>query len=246
MSGTITGRIAASTSRPRREPRTVLRSAIGASRTPRQRTGRLRLIEWRATLNACDPVLSSSSRSPLVMNSPDWGQPAPALRALPRPRTQPRGRLDLVRCCRRPVAAAIAGHVETVRWAQRAPAVFQAPDGRQKEIWGYNGQLTGPLIRAKEGDSADQGRQRPGVPHLGALARDPSARNGQMDGVEDVSRPPIPPGLSLSMSFAGAGRNALVPLARRPSVRQWIVRSSRRRRAHSDRFLRSRGSLAHQ
>jgi len=84
----------------------------------------------------------------------------------------------------------------------RAGAFKAAPDGRTKEIWGYNGQLPGQLIRAKEGDTLHikvvnelrvptsihwHGMHQPGT--------------WTMDGVEDVSRPPIPAGSEFDYEF---------------------------------------------
>src|SRR5262245_62173549 len=52
--------------------------------------------------------------------------------------------------CQRPApvssAGAFAGNV------LRAGRFTAAPDGRSREVMGYNGQLPGPVIRAKEGD----------------------------------------------------------------------------------------------
>jgi FtsP/CotA-like multicopper oxidase with cupredoxin domain len=77
----------------------------------------------------------------------------------------------------------------------RAGLFTAAPDGRSREIWGYNGQLPGPVIRAKEGETLRikvvnelkvptsvhwHGMHQPGT--------------WKMDGVEEVSRPPIPAG----------------------------------------------------
>jgi FtsP/CotA-like multicopper oxidase with cupredoxin domain len=77
-----------------------------------------------------------------------------------------------------------------------------APDGREREIWGYNGQLPGPPLRVKEGETLRvkvinelsvptsihwHGMHQPGT--------------WQMDGVEDVSGPPIAPGAEFVYAF---------------------------------------------
>ncbi len=76
------------------------------------------------------------------------------------------------------------------------------PDGRSRQIWCYNGQLPGPLIRAKLGQKLRikvvnhlpvatsvhwHGLHQPGTWH--------------MDGVDKVSREPIPPGQSFVYEF---------------------------------------------
>jgi FtsP/CotA-like multicopper oxidase with cupredoxin domain len=86
--------------------------------------------------------------------------------------------------------------------ALRAGVFTAAPDGRAREVWGYNGQVPGPLLRLKEGERARirvenglrvptsihwHGFQQPGTP--------------DMDGVEGVSREPIAPGASFVYDF---------------------------------------------
>jgi multicopper oxidase len=76
------------------------------------------------------------------------------------------------------------------------------PDGRRRQIWCYNGELPGPLIRAKLGQKLRikvvnhlptatsvhwHGLHQPGTWH--------------MDGVDKVSREPIPPGQSFVYEF---------------------------------------------
>jgi FtsP/CotA-like multicopper oxidase with cupredoxin domain len=76
------------------------------------------------------------------------------------------------------------------------------PDGRNRQIWCYNGQLPGPLIRAKLGQKLRikvvnhlpvatsvhwHGLHQPGTWH--------------MDGVDKVSHEPIPPGQSFVYEF---------------------------------------------
>jgi FtsP/CotA-like multicopper oxidase with cupredoxin domain len=77
-----------------------------------------------------------------------------------------------------------------------------APDGRSREIWGYNKQFPGPEIRAKAGDQLriQVNNQLPdptsihwhGMKQLGTW---------KMDGVTGVSREPIPAGESFTYVF---------------------------------------------
>jgi FtsP/CotA-like multicopper oxidase with cupredoxin domain len=84
----------------------------------------------------------------------------------------------------------------------RAGRFTAAPDGRSREIWGYDGQLPGPLIRAKEGDLLRiKVVNALGVPtsiHWHGMHQPGS---WQMDGVEEVSRPPIPTGAEFIYEF---------------------------------------------
>ena len=83
-----------------------------------------------------------------------------------------------------------------------AQAFSAQPDGRPKEVWGYNGQFPGPEIRVKEGDliRVTVNNQLPvptSIHWHGMKQRD----NWQMDGVTPVSRPPIQPGESFTYEF---------------------------------------------
>lgn len=84
----------------------------------------------------------------------------------------------------------------------RATRFRGAPDGREREIWGYNGQFPGPPIRVKEGETLRvrvindlnvptsihwHGMHQPGT--------------WQMDGVDGVSGPPIAPGAEFVYEF---------------------------------------------
>jgi FtsP/CotA-like multicopper oxidase with cupredoxin domain len=94
------------------------------------------------------------------------------------------------------------GRVDHVLRAGRFQA---APDGRVREVWGYNGQLPGPLLRAKQGArvrirvenalSAATSIHWHGFRQLGTPT---------MDGVEGVAREPIPPGGSFVYDFVAA------------------------------------------
>jgi FtsP/CotA-like multicopper oxidase with cupredoxin domain len=91
---------------------------------------------------------------------------------------------------------------ETAGVVLRAGEFTAAPDGRSKVIWGYNGQLPGPVIRTKEGGTLRikvvnelkvptsvhwHGMHQPGT--------------WTMDGVDQVSRPPIPAGSEFVYEF---------------------------------------------
>jgi FtsP/CotA-like multicopper oxidase with cupredoxin domain len=84
----------------------------------------------------------------------------------------------------------------------RANAFTAAPDGRSKEIWGYNGQLPGPLLRAKEGEmlriKVVNELKVPTSVHWHGMHQ---PGTWQMDGVDAVSRPPIPPGSAFAYEF---------------------------------------------
>jgi FtsP/CotA-like multicopper oxidase with cupredoxin domain len=91
---------------------------------------------------------------------------------------------------------------ETAGPVLRAGHFTAAPDGRSRKVRGYNGQLPGPVIRVKEGDTFRvklvneldvptsihwHGMHQPGT--------------WQMDGVEEVSRPPVPSGAEFVYEF---------------------------------------------
>jgi FtsP/CotA-like multicopper oxidase with cupredoxin domain len=85
----------------------------------------------------------------------------------------------------------------------RAGRFTAAPDGRSREVWGYNGRLPGPVIRVKEGDTLrvkvvnDLGDMPTSV-HWHGMHQ---PGTWQMDGVGDVSRPPIPAGADFVYEF---------------------------------------------
>lgn len=85
----------------------------------------------------------------------------------------------------------------------RAGRFTAAPDGRSREVWGYNGRLPGPVLRVKEGDTLrvkvvnDLGDVPTSV-HWHGMHQ---PGTWQMDGVEDVSRSPIPAGSEFVYEF---------------------------------------------
>jgi multicopper oxidase len=99
--------------------------------------------------------------------------------------------------------------VEVAEAAPDGPVVLRAgrfkaaPDGREREVWGYNGQLPGPVIRAKQGDTL----RVKVVNDLGGLPTSVHWHGMQqpgtwrMDGVDEVSRPPIPAGSDFVYEF---------------------------------------------
>ena len=83
-----------------------------------------------------------------------------------------------------------------------ADAFSGQPDGRPKELWGYNGQFPGPEIRVQEGDLIRVNvKNKLPVPtsiHWHGMKQ---RGNWRMDGVTPVSRPPIEPGESFTYEF---------------------------------------------
>lgn len=84
----------------------------------------------------------------------------------------------------------------------RAVRFSGAPDGRKREIWGYDNQCPGPLIRAKEGDLLRiKVVNELGVPttiHWHGMHQPGTWR---MDGVAGVSQPPFPSGKDFLYEF---------------------------------------------
>jgi FtsP/CotA-like multicopper oxidase with cupredoxin domain len=85
----------------------------------------------------------------------------------------------------------------------RASRFTAAPDGRWREVMGYNGQVPGPTIRVREGETLR-------VKVVNQLGKVPTSTHWhgmhqpgtfQMDGVPDVSRPPIAPGAEFTYEF---------------------------------------------
>jgi FtsP/CotA-like multicopper oxidase with cupredoxin domain len=77
-----------------------------------------------------------------------------------------------------------------------------APDGREREIWSYNGQFPGPLIRVKEDEmlrvKVVNDLKVPTSVHWHGMHQPGTWR---MDGVENVSAPPIAPGAEFVYEF---------------------------------------------
>jgi FtsP/CotA-like multicopper oxidase with cupredoxin domain len=84
----------------------------------------------------------------------------------------------------------------------RATSFRGAPDGREREIWSYNSQFPGPLIRAKEGETlrvrVTNELQVPTSIHWHGMHQPGTWR---MDGVDRVSGPPIAPGTQFVYEF---------------------------------------------
>jgi FtsP/CotA-like multicopper oxidase with cupredoxin domain len=104
--------------------------------------------------------------------------------------------LPLTPCGSGKAVAASGGHV------LRATRFPGAPDGRRREVWGYNEQLPGPLIRAREGEmlriKVVNGLGVPTTVHWHGMHQRGTWR---MDGVEGVSGPPIPAGSDFTYEF---------------------------------------------
>lgn len=77
-----------------------------------------------------------------------------------------------------------------------------APDGRMREVLCYDGKIPGPVIRAKEGQTfrikVSNKLQVPTSIHWHGMHQ---PGTWQMDGVADVSRPPILPGEDFTYEF---------------------------------------------
>jgi FtsP/CotA-like multicopper oxidase with cupredoxin domain len=101
-----------------------------------------------------------------------------------------------------------ANHADKVQAAGPAGVILRAgyfnaaPDGCSREVWGYSGQLPGPVIRVKEGETVrvkvvNELKVPTSVHWHGMHQRG----TWTMDGVEEVSRPPIPPGSAFEYEF---------------------------------------------
>ena len=128
----------------------------------------------------------------------------------------------------------------------RAAKVMASPDGRMREVWGYNGQLPGPLLRVKEG-----ARVRIRVENhvargdLDPLARIPPARDAD-DGRRrgGLARGRSAPGLLFALRLR-ADRPGLTGTTRTSASSMETgcsVRSSSRRRRRSRRTTGTRCS----
>jgi FtsP/CotA-like multicopper oxidase with cupredoxin domain len=84
----------------------------------------------------------------------------------------------------------------------RARRFRAAPDGREREVWGYDGQLPGPVVRAREGETLRlKVVNELGVPTSVHWHGMHQPGTWQMDGVEGVSAPPIPAGSEFVYEF---------------------------------------------
>ena len=92
----------------------------------------------------------------------------------------------------------VAGVEETTVVA--APAVLPLLDGERLAVWCYNGQVPGPVLRVRLGQtlrvSFENKLPVPSTIHWHGV-RVPNA----MDGVPDVTQPPVPPGGSFVYEF---------------------------------------------
>jgi multicopper oxidase len=77
-----------------------------------------------------------------------------------------------------------------------------APDGRTRAVFCYDGKIPGPVIRAKEGQAfkikVTNGLKVPTSIHWHGMHQ---PGTWQMDGVDGVSHPPIPPGQDFTYEF---------------------------------------------
>jgi multicopper oxidase len=84
----------------------------------------------------------------------------------------------------------------------RATRFRATPDGRAKDVWGYNGRLPGPTIRVKEGETLRAKLiNELGVPttvHWHGMHQPGTWR---MDGVDGISAPPVAPGAEFVYQF---------------------------------------------
>src|SRR5262249_4921270 len=91
---------------------------------------------------------------------------------------------------------------EAEDYTLRATSFAGAPDGRNRERGGYNGRFPGPLIRIKEGETLRvkliNELSVPTSIHWHGMHQPGTWR---MDGVEEVSGPPIAPGAEFVYEF---------------------------------------------
>jgi FtsP/CotA-like multicopper oxidase with cupredoxin domain len=98
--------------------------------------------------------------------------------------------------------AVVAPAADPATHVLRARRFRGAPDGREREIWGYDGLLPGPVIRAREGETLRvKVINELGVPTSVHWHGMHQRGTWQMDGVEGVSRPPIPAGSEFLYEF---------------------------------------------
>lgn len=97
---------------------------------------------------------------------------------------------------RRPVATGKVVEVELVA----APTRLELLDGRELEVWAYNGSVPGPTIRAREGDTI-RVRFKNQLPQPTTVHWHGIRLPNGMDGVPGVTQPPIPPGEEFVYEF---------------------------------------------
>jgi multicopper oxidase len=102
--------------------------------------------------------------------------------------------------CGQTAVAETVGEAET--HVLQATSFRGAPDGRERQIWSYNGHFPGPPIRVKEGETLRvKVINKLSVPtsiHWHGMHQPGTWR---MDGVEGVSGPPIAPGAEFIYEF---------------------------------------------
>jgi FtsP/CotA-like multicopper oxidase with cupredoxin domain len=101
-----------------------------------------------------------------------------------------------------PLRAGAVADEDGVAHVLRASAFRASPDGRAREVWGYNGQLPGPTLRVKRGARV-RVRVANDLPAPTSIHWHGLRQFGTptMDGVEGVSRAPIAPGESFVYDF---------------------------------------------
>jgi multicopper oxidase len=101
-----------------------------------------------------------------------------------------------------PVEGSSAADAGVAEYSVQVVSKQAAPDGRMREVMCYDGQIPGAVIRAKEGQKfrikvANKLRVPTSI-HWHGMHQ---PGTWQMDGVADVSRPPIPPGEDYTYEF---------------------------------------------
>lgn len=101
-----------------------------------------------------------------------------------------------------PLLAGSATSNETAIVTLRAGSFRAAPDGHERAIWGFNGQVPGPTIRAKLGEilrlKLVNNLTVPTTIHWHGMHQ---PGTWKMDGVEDISQVPVPPGAEFLYEF---------------------------------------------
>jgi FtsP/CotA-like multicopper oxidase with cupredoxin domain len=101
-----------------------------------------------------------------------------------------------------PLSTSARGAAGPAEQVLRAGSFAASPDGRAREVWGYNGQFPGPQLRLKQGERArirvENALAAPTSIHWHGLRQ---FGTPTMDGVEGVAREPIAPGGSFVYDF---------------------------------------------